>query len=203
MSTSSLKVLLDFSVPGSFKNLHWKRSNILPPSCGEIAIDVRAAGLNFRDVMYAMGLLPDEALEDGFAGPALGMELSGVVSAIGPDVDKFQVGDEVLAFAPASFANRAVTSQLAVMHKPAELSFEAAATIPAAFFTVYHSLIELAALQSGEKILIHGGAGGVGIAAIQIAKQIGAEIFATAGTQEKRDFVKLLGADHVFDSRYW
>ena len=195
------KAFLDFSAPGSFKNLHWKRSSILPPSCGEIAIDVQAAGLNFRDVMYAMGLLPDEALEDGFAGPTLGMELSGVVSAIGSDVDKFQVGDEVIAFSPASFANRAVTSQLAVMHKPAELSFEAAATIPAAFFTVYHSLVELAALQSGERILIHGGAGGVGIAAIQIAKQIGAEIFATAGTHEKRDFVKLLGADHVFDSR--
>ncbi len=201
IKTRNDKVSLDFSVPGSFKNLHWKRSNILPPSSGEIAIDVRAAGLNFRDVMYAMGLLPDEALEDGFAGPTLGMELSGVVSAVGPDVDKFQVGDEVIAFSPQSFANRAVTSQLAVMHKPAELSFEAAATIPAAFFTVYHSLVELAALQSGERILIHGGAGGVGIAGIQIAKQIGAEIFATAGTQEKRDFVKLLGADHVFDSR--
>jgi len=199
--TPNNKSFLDFSSPGSFNNLHWKRSNILPPSYGEIAVEVRAAGLNFRDVMYAMGLLPDEALEDGFAGPTLGMELSGVVSAIGPDVDKFRVGDEVIAFSPASFANRAVTSQLAVMHKPVELSFEAAATIPAAFFTVYHSLVELAALQSGERILIHGGAGGVGIAAIQIAKQIGAEIFATAGNQEKRDFVKLLGADHVFDSR--
>jgi phthiocerol/phenolphthiocerol synthesis type-I polyketide synthase C len=90
---------------------------------------------------------------------------------------------------------------LAVMPKPPGISFEAAATIPAAFFTAWHSLVDLAGLRRGERVLIHGAAGGVGIAAIQIARWIGAEIFATAGTGDKRDFARLLGADHVHDSR--
>jgi NAD(P)-dependent dehydrogenase (short-subunit alcohol dehydrogenase family)/acyl carrier protein len=88
-----------------------------------------------------------------------------------------------------------------VTRKPAAWSFAAAATVPTAFFTAYYALHELARLREGERVLIHGGAGGVGIAAIQLAKHLGAEIFATAGTPEKRDFVRLLGADHVFDSR--
>ena len=119
----------------------------------EIEIDVRAAGLNFRDVMYAMGLLPDEAIEDGFCGPSLGMELSfRVVSrAVGPGVD-FSPGDEVIAIAPASFANRARTKAFAVTRKPPEWSFAAAATVPTAFFTAYYALVELARLQPGERV---------------------------------------------------
>jgi NADPH:quinone reductase-like Zn-dependent oxidoreductase len=81
------------------------------------------------------------------------------------------------------------------------VSFEAAATIPSTFFTAYYSLHHLARLQEGEKVLIHGAAGGVGIAAIQVAKWCGAEIFVTAGSDEKRDFLRLLGVDHIFDSR--
>ena len=93
------------------------------------------------------------------------------------------------------------TRALAVARKPAQWSFAAAATVPTAFFTAYYALHELARLREGERVLIHGAAGGVGIAAIQIAKHFGAEIFATAGSDAKRDFVRLLGADHVFDSR--
>ncbi len=204
------RVQLDFSAPGPFRNLTWIRDTdppipagggpLAPLQDGEIEIDVRAAGLNFRDVMYAMGLLPDEAIEDGFCGPALGMELSGVVVRTGPGVE-FTAGDAVIAIAPASFANRARTKAFAVTRKPPEWSFAAAATIPTAFFTAYYSLVELARLQPGERVLIHGAAGGVGIAAIQIAKHLGAEVLATAGTPEKRDFVRLLGADHIADSR--
>ena len=200
-------VQLDFATPGPFRNLTWRREPELergaearPLQESEIEIEVRAAGLNFRDVMYAMGLLPDEAIEDGFCGPSLGMELSGVVSRAGPGVD-FSPGDEVIAIAPASFANRARTQAFAVTRKPPEWSFAAAATVPTAFFTAYYALVELARLQPGERVLIHGAAGGVGIAAIQIAKHLGAEVLATAGTPEKRDFVRLLGADHVCDSR--
>jgi len=200
------RVQLDFSAPGPFRNLTWRRD---PPPCGapaepldagELEIDVRAAGLNFRDVMYAMGLLPDEAIEDGFCGPNLGMELAGVVRRTGPGVD-LAPGDEVIAIAPASFANRARTRAFAVIRKPADWSFAAAATVPTAFFTAYYALAEIAKLEAGERVLIHGAAGGVGIAAIQIARHLGAEIFVTAGTAEKRDFVRLLGADAVFDSR--
>ena len=199
-------VQLDFSSPGPFRNLAWRSAaphgrigdEALPE--GELEIAVRAAGLNFRDVMYAMGMLPDEAIEDGFCGPTLGMEAAGVVLRAGPGVE-FAPGDEVIAIAPASFATRVRTQAFAVTRKPAEWSFTAAATVPTAFFTAYYALAELAQLQPGERVLIHGAAGGVGMAAIQIARHLGAEVFATAGTTEKRDLVQLLGADWVFDSR--
>jgi phthiocerol/phenolphthiocerol synthesis type-I polyketide synthase C len=196
------RVQLDCSVPGPFRNLRWQASPDLGPlGEDEVEIQVRAAGLNFRDVMYAMGLLPDEAVEDGFCGPTLGMEVSGVVTRVGPAVIELAPGDAVIAFAPASFANHVRTRSLAVARKPAHWSFATAATVPTAFFTAYYALHELARLREGERVLIHGAAGGVGIAAIQLAKHLGAEIFVTAGTDAKRDFVRLLGADHVFDSR--
>ena len=193
---------LDCSVPGPFRNLRWRAAPDQERSGDdEVEIEVRAAGFNFRDVMYAMGLLPDEAVEDGFCGPTLGMEVAGIVTRLGAAVDGTRAGDAVIAFAPASFANRVRTRSLAVARKPAHWSFAAAATVPTAFFTAYYALHELARLREGERVLIHGAAGGVGIAAIQLAKHLGAEIFATAGSDAKRDFVRLLGADHVFDSR--
>ncbi|MHB8478450.1 MAG: SDR family NAD(P)-dependent oxidoreductase [Casimicrobiaceae bacterium] len=196
------RVQLDCSVPGPFRNLVWRAEPELQSLAeDEVEIEVRAAGLNFRDVMYAMGLLPDEAVEDGFCGPTLGMEVSGIVTRVGASVTEVAPDDAVIAFAPASFANRVRTRALAVTRKPPAWSFAAAATVPTAFFTAYYALHELARLREGERVLIHGGAGGVGIAAIQLAKHLGAEIFATAGTEEKRDFLRLLGADHVFDSR--
>jgi acyl transferase domain-containing protein/NADPH:quinone reductase-like Zn-dependent oxidoreductase/acyl carrier protein len=202
--TSSLTektLYLDFSQPGSFSNLKWYSGPRVSPGEGQLEISVKAAGLNFRDVMYAMGLLPDEALESGFAGQTVGMELSGVVTRTGKGVEGIKKGDEVVAFAPRAFATHAITRAEAVMKKPTDWSFEAAATIPTAFFTVYYSLIELARVRPGERLLIHGAAGGVGIAAIQLARHLGLEIFATAGSEEKRDFVRMLGADHVLDSR--
>jgi len=192
---------LDFTTPGPLKHLQWHPQRLAAPADGQVEIMVRAAGLNFRDIMYAMGLLSDEAVEHGFAGPTLGMELAGLVSAVGPGVSDLAVGDEVIAFAPASFAERVVTSAAAVARKPAGWSFNAAATVPTTFFTAYYALQHLAQLQPGERLLIHGAAGGVGLAAIQLAKALGAEIFATAGSDAKRDVVRLVGADHVLDSR--
>ena len=101
------------------------------------AIEVRAAGLNFRNVMWAMGLLPDEALLRGFASPTLGLECAGVVTAAGPDVADLAVGDAVMAFAPASLASETVTKRHAAARLPAGLGFAAGATIPVAFFTAY------------------------------------------------------------------
>ena len=204
-SATTAPVRLDFSVPGSFHHLEWRKAaeseSAQPPlSEGEVEIDVRAAGLNFRDVMYAMGLLPDEAIEDGFCGPALGMEVAGIVRRTGPGVE-FAAGDEVIGVAPAALAQRARTRAFALVHKPSDWSFAAAATVPTAFFTAWYALAELARLQPGERVLIHGAAGGVGIAAIQVARHLGAEVLATAGTVEKRELVRLLGAAHVFDSR--
>jgi acyl transferase domain-containing protein/acyl carrier protein len=193
--------VLAFDMPGSLRNLEWFALPSRDLAAGEVEIEPVATGLNFRDVMYAMGLLSDEAVETGFAGATIGMELSGRIVRVGANVDGWAPGDAVLGFAPASFATRVVTRATAIARKPAHLSFEEAATIPTTFFTAYYALCELARLRQGERLLVHGGAGGVGIAAIQIARHLGAEVFATAGSDEKREFIRLLGVDHVLDSR--
>jgi phthiocerol/phenolphthiocerol synthesis type-I polyketide synthase C len=196
------QVTLGFELPGQLRNLRWEAHEAQLPVGDELDVEVRATGLNFRDVMYALGLLSDDAIENGFSGPTLGFEFAGVVRGKGILVEgDFQPGDRVVGFGPSSFANRLTTNANAVALIPEGMSFEAAATIPSAFFTVYYALHHLARLEPGEKILIHGAAGGVGIAAIQIAKWCGAEIYATAGSDEKRDFLRLLGVEHVFDSR--
>jgi len=193
--------VLGFASPGSLRNLEWFALPQRELAANEVEIEPVATGLNFRDVMYAMGLLSDEAVENGFAGATIGMELSGRVARVGRDVRRFSPGDAVLGFAPASFASHVRTKAEAIAHKPERLTFEEAATVPTTFFTAYYALCELARLRRGERVLVHGAAGGVGIAAIQLARHLGAEVFATAGSREKREFVRLLGADHVFDSR--
>jgi phthiocerol/phenolphthiocerol synthesis type-I polyketide synthase C len=192
---------LGFAMPGQLRNLHWQSVTRAALGNDDIEVAVKATGLNFRDVMYALGLLSDEGVERGFAGAALGLEFSGEIVTLGSSVSGFSIGDAVVGFAPSSFGDRIITQAGALSHIPPGLSFEAAATIPSTFFTAYYSLHALAQLREGESVLIHGAAGGVGIAAIQVAKWCGAEVFATAGSDEKRNFVRLLGADHVFDSR--
>lgn len=192
---------LDFRVPGQLRNLLWLEQPERKLAPGEIEVRPMAAGLNFRDVMYVMGLLPDEAVEHGFAGASLGLEFAGVVTRVGSRVEEYAPGDEVMGFGSACFSSHVVTRAGAVTPKPEGWSFAAAATVPTVFFTVYYALRQLANLQPGERVLIHGAAGGVGIAAVQLARHLGAEVFATAGSDEKREFVALLGADHVYDSR--
>ena len=192
---------LDFTLPGQLRNLHWQAVSRGAPQGDQIEIEAVAAGLNFRDLMYAMGLLSDEALEQGFAGAALGLEVAGRVLRCGPGVTRFKPGDDVLAFAGSSLASHVCVSERAAALKPQSWSFEQAATVPTVFFTVWYALVHLARLQAGERVLIHAAAGGVGLAAIQVAKLLGAEIFASAGNADKRAFVRLLGADHVLDSR--
>ncbi len=194
-------IKLGFQFPGQLRNLRWEVHPRSLPNHDEIEIEVHASGLNFRDVMFALGLLSDEAIENGFSGPSLGLEFSGVISRVGDSIQHFSIGDRVVGFGPSSFSNRVLTKENALSQIPPSISFEAAATIPSTFFTVYYSLHHLARLQPGEKILIHGAAGGIGLAAIQIAKWMGAEIYATAGSNEKRDFLHLLGIENIYDSR--
>jgi len=192
---------LDFYVPGQLRNLVWIPIVELELLPHEVEVQTKAAGLNFRDVMYLMGMLPDEAVEQGFAGASLGLELAGVVTRVGEAVRNFSPGDAVMGFGSSCFSSHVVTEDIALAHIPKTWSYEAAATVPTVFFTVYYALKHLANLQSGERVLIHGAAGGVGLAAIQLAQHLGAEVFATAGSQEKRELITLLGADHVLDSR--
>jgi NADPH:quinone reductase-like Zn-dependent oxidoreductase/acyl carrier protein len=192
---------LSFKLPGQLRNLQWQGVSDSLLADDEIEIDVKATGLNFRDVMYTLGLLSDEAVENGFVGPTLGLEFAGRVTQTGKAVTQFKEGDEVVGLGPASFSNRVRAKANALAFIPDGMAYAAAATIPSTFFTVYYALHYQARLQPGEKVLIHGAAGGVGIAAIQVAQWLGAEIYATAGSAEKRDFLSLLGVQHIYDSR--
>lgn len=186
---------------GRIDSIQWEETSLPTPGEGEVTIEVTATGLNFRDVMWSMGLLPEEALEDGFAGATIGMEISGTVTAVGSGVNDILPGDVVMGIAPKALSTHVVVAREGVTKVPAGIDRVAAATIPVAFLTAYYSIVELGRIQKGETILIHGAAGGVGLAAIQIAKLFGAKVIATAGTIEKRQFLSVLGADHVFDSR--
>ncbi|UAK25007.1 type I polyketide synthase [Sphingomonas nostoxanthinifaciens] len=187
--------------PGLLGSLGWAEADVALPGPGELAIKVEAAALNFRDVMWAMGLLPDEALLDGFAGPTLGLECAGIVTAVGDGVTTFAPGARVMAFAPAALSTHTVTAAHAVMRMPAGMDFAAAATVPVAFLTVAYALGHLGRIEAGETVLVHGGAGGVGLAAIQYAKHRGARVIATAGSPTKRALLRRLGVDAVLDSR--
>jgi NADPH:quinone reductase-like Zn-dependent oxidoreductase/acyl transferase domain-containing protein len=182
---------------GSFDALKFVPVERDPPGPGQVEIEVRATGLNFSDVLKALGLYP--GIKDAIV--PLGIEASGVVTAAGEGVNRFQVGDEVLGVVPYAFASHARTAEYALVHKPPSIDHDAAATIPITFLTAYYGLVRLAQLQPGERVLIHAGAGGVGLAAIQIAQHIGAEVFATAGSDAKREFVRSLGVKHVYSSR--
>ncbi|AVI62959.1 type I polyketide synthase [Halomonas sp. GFAJ-1] len=200
-TTPHQAMTLGFALPGQLRQLQWRPRPLPALGADEVEIRVKATGLNFRDVMYTLGLLSDEAIENGFAGPTLGLEFSGDVIAVGENVSHVAPGQAVVGFGPASFSDRLIASQHAVAPLPDGISYAAAATIPTTFFTVYYALKHLARLEPGEKVLIHGAAGGVGIAALQIAQWLGAEIYATVGSEEKRDFLRLMGVEHLYDSR--
>ncbi|HYF08782.1 MAG TPA: quinone oxidoreductase-like protein 1, partial [Acetobacteraceae bacterium] len=150
--------------PGQLGTLAWHAQAPRAPGPGEVLVRIEAAGLNFRDVMWAQGLLPEEFLHDGFAGAVLGMEGAGIVEAAGEGV-LFRPGDRVFGFIPGAFATHAATRAEALAMLPDALTPQAAATIPVAFLTAAYALETLARLRPGETVLIHGGAGGVGLAA--------------------------------------
>jgi len=164
------------------------------PGPGEVEIEVRAAGMNFRDVLNVLGMYP------GDPGP-IGNECAGVISAVGEGVTEFAVGDEVMAIGATGYRSYAIAPVRLVYRKPAGLSFAEAATIPVAFLTAWYGLHELARIREGDRVLIHAAAGGVGIAAVQIALRAGAEVFGTAGSPEKRAFLKSIGVHHTLNSR--
>ena len=192
---------LDFTSPGRLRNLCWKKKTVSAPKANEVIVDVKVTGLNFRDIMLTMGLVPDDALENGFSGPALGLEFAGVVSEVGSDVTEYVKGDRVLGFGSACFTDKLTVPEYAIARIPDEWSFDAAATAPIVFFTAWYAIHHLSRMEEGESILIHGAAGGVGIAAIQIARHLGLKVYATAGSPEKRDFLKMLGVEHIYNSR--
>lgn len=165
------------------------------PGAGQVEIEVYAAGLNFKDVLIALDMHP------GTQVPPIGLECAGKVVRVGEGVDHLEVGDDVIAATLDAFGAFCTCSASGVVRKPEHLTFEEAAGIPIVFLTASYTVRVLGNLREGERILIQTASGGVGMAAVQYAQRIGAEIFATAGSPEKRTFLRSLGIKHVFDSR--
>jgi acyl transferase domain-containing protein/NADPH:quinone reductase-like Zn-dependent oxidoreductase len=176
------------------ENLAWEPMERRAPGPGEVEVEVFATGLAFRDVLLALGEYPD-------SGAPLGGELSGIVARVGEGVSGLEVGDEVFGIAHGAFASHVITRAELVAAKPRRANMPEAAGLASAYATARHALVDLAALRDGESVLIHAGAGGVGLAAIRIALARGATVFATAGTEEKRTMLRGMGVAGVFDSR--
>jgi acyl transferase domain-containing protein/NADPH:quinone reductase-like Zn-dependent oxidoreductase/acyl carrier protein/SAM-dependent methyltransferase len=196
---------LDPSVPlrlesrerGHLDTLRFAPFALPPCGPGEVLIDVRAAGMNFRDVLKALALYPGEAPDARIFGD----EVGGIVKAVGEGVTHVAPGDRVFGLAVFGLATETLARGGDIRRIPGELSFEEAATLPVVFMTSWHALKNVARLRKGERILVHAGAGGVGMAAIQIAHHLGAEVIASAGSPTKRALLKTLGVKHVIDSR--
>lgn len=182
------------SQKGVLENLYFAPLERQQPEAGEIEIQVQAVGLGFRDVLGALGMYPGDI-------PALGSECVGVVSAVGEGVHSLRVGDEVIALAIGSFRSHVIVNAGFAVLKPEGLSFQEAATIPSPFLTAEFGLNHLAQIKAGDRVLVHAAAGGVGLAAVQLALQAGAEVFGTAGSDEKREYLKSIGVHHVLNSR--
>lgn len=194
---------------GNFNGFVLRRRELLPPAKDHVQIKVKAASLNFRDLMIAMNMY--------HATPGvpsiMGSDYSGIVTAVGDNVKEFRAGDEVFCLSAGSLNNDSTLDENShfaayinikpnqVTHKPANITWEEAACIPTAFLTSYFALNYIAKLKIGEKVLIHTASGGVGLSAIQIARWLGAKIFVTAGTDLKREYLQSIGFEQPMNSR--
>ena len=195
---------LDYAVrhdgPVGPDGLHWQVVALAPLGDNDVDVEIAAVGLNFRDVMAVSGLLPPGA-ERQPPLESLGLEFSGRVSRVGKNVRDLAAGDQVFGMAPGALRRRLVVSRHAVCRVSDATCPAAAATLPSVFMTALYALGQVARLERGETVLIHSAAGGFGLAAIQLAQNIGARIIATAGTPERRSHLRSIGIEHVFDSR--
>ena len=172
-------------------DLLWTEAADLVPSPAEILIDVKATAINRADLMQRKGLYPPPP----GAPETMGLECAGIVMAVGRDVTHHQVGDRVCALlAGGGYAEQAVVDQGSALKIPDNLDFEQAAAIPEVFATAWLNLFIEAALQPGERVVLHAGASGVGTAAIQLCHAFGSESFVTAGSASKIEACLKLGA---------
>ncbi|MDX6697539.1 MAG: hypothetical protein QOE65_936 [Solirubrobacteraceae bacterium] len=168
-----------------------------PPGPGQVRVDVKAAGINFADTMARIGLYPDAPKPPC----VVGYEVAGEVAEVGPGVDGISVGDRVMAGTRfGGYAEQVLVNAGDVVPLPDALSFEQGAAIPVNYSTAWAGLLRYGGLEPGERVLVHAAAGGVGIAAIQIAKKHGAEVWGTA-SPSKHDTIRQLGCDHPVDYR--
>ncbi len=191
-------VRLQIRTPGDLESMELVACKRVPPGPGQIEVSVRASSINFSDVLIAFGRYPS------FEGrlPGLGADFAGVVTAVGPEVTDHAVGDHVGGLcADGSWGTFLTCDARLAVTLPAELSDHYAAAVTTAHATAYYGLHDLAHLTAGDKVLIHSATGGVGQAAIAIARAAGAEIFATAGSDSRRELLRSMGIEHVYDSR--
>ena len=172
------------------------------PKDHQVLVKVHAASVNALDWRpFTMPSLLIRLMSGGLSkpkDPSVGVDVAGTVESVGREVTEFQPGDEVFGVAPGSFAEYVANGASKFAHKPANVSFEAAAAIPVAAFTALQGLRDKGQIQPGQKVLIDGASGGVGIYAVQIAKAFGAEVTAVCSTRNL-DMVRSIGADHVID----
>ena len=188
---------LGMSSKGTFDNLVLEPipDADAPLEPGQVRVAVRTMPANFRDVMIALGLYPDD-------DAVMGIEASGVVIETASDVSRFAVGDRVTGLFPEGTGTMSITDARLLMEIPAAWSYAEAATAPVVFATAYYALTTLAEVRPGQRILVHAAAGGVGMAAVQLARHFGLEVFATA-SRGKWDTLRAMGFDddHIGDSR--
>ena len=191
-------VRLQIRMPGDVESLEFVAFDRVAPGPGEIEVAVTASSVNFADVLVAFGRYPTF---EGYQ-QQLGIDFAGVVTAVGPDVTDHQVGDRVGGMSANGCWSSFVTcdARLAVTLPP-EIPLEKAAAVPTAHATAWYGLHDLARVSATDKVLIHSGTGGVGQAAIAIARAAGAQIFATAGSPQRRQVLRDMGIEHVYDSR--
>lgn len=183
--------------PGVLSSLSWSETRRRELLAGEVEIRTEAVGINFRDVMKALAMYPGNTADRLW----LGDDLAGTVERVGTDVSDLKVGDRVLGVAPWALRSHAVVDQRLVVRCPDGMTMAGASTLPTVFLTTQFALDHVARMRSGESILIHAAAGGVGQAAIQVAHHLGLTVMATAGSPSKRELLRGLGVEHVFDSR--
>ncbi|MFE9929938.1 SDR family NAD(P)-dependent oxidoreductase [Streptomyces sp. NPDC005533] len=183
--------------PGLWESLRYLPLTRRAPGPGEIEIEVDAASLNFIDVMKAVGTYPDEA----GGKELLGGDCSGRVVSVGPGASGFRVGDRVVACVFGAIVSHVTVRADHARPVPAAMTQEDAAALPLVLATAWYALHDLARVEPGETVLVHSAAGGLGLAAVQVARLLGAEVIATAGSAAKRSYLRELGVEHVFDSR--
>ncbi|WIX98161.1 SDR family NAD(P)-dependent oxidoreductase [Amycolatopsis mongoliensis] len=185
---------------GAGADLRFVATTRRPPGSGEVEVEVSHVGLNFKDVLKQTGLISPRAIEGSHSGETLGLECSGTVVGVGAGVTGLQVGDEVFAHSRDLFVSHVTLEAVRVVKKPATLTgAQAASLLPVV--TAHLSLVRLANLRSGERVLVHSAAGGVGLAAARIAQWLGAEVFVTAGSEPRRELLRREGFTRVADSR--
>ena len=201
---STVPFIVDFEKPGDINSARFVEIDRRAPDAGEVEMRILSVSLNFKDILKMLGVLTDEVMEGTYFGHALGMEVAAEVIRTGDGVEGFKIGDRVAGSLPNGCFRSYTTVKVEDIHVMPDLpghDLHELAGAPVGFVTAYYGLCSIANLRAGERVLLHSASGGVGLAAIQVANKLGAEIYATAGSEMKRAHLRTLGVKNVYDSR--